>query len=288
VRLIAILLSLWANRHPQHVDRWRQPHWLLRFAAWIETRCTAARLDDGLSCFLLILLPPVLLMAALQWLVGDWLLGLGELVLALWALLFAHGPGQVDERIAQFQHAWRQGQTELARQALAELGEPAAQSTLRLPTAAVAAVLWQSYRTVFSAIFWLLLLGPVGPVLLRVAVLIGEFAEGRPGARPMLPVARAFVYALDWLPARATALSFGLAGSFVPAVHGWQAAREEPGAGVRPLVVDAGVGALRPEAPEDDPDSVEEMLQEARALVSRAFMIWLAVTALLTIAGWLY
>lgn len=286
MRLIAILLSLWANRYPEQVDRWRRPDGFFRYAAWIDARCAGARLDDGLSCFLAVLLPPVLLMAALQWLAADALLGLGELILGLWALLFAHGPGQVDRRLEEFVDGWRQGRPERAREALAELAAgPLPEDDAALPRAAVEALFWRSYRQLYGGLFWLLLLGPVGPVLLRSAELTREYAARREEPA-MAHFAGAFLHALDWLPARATALAFGLAGSFVHAIEAWRAAREEPDVQPRHIVVHAGLGALSPEEPESE--AVEELVEDARALVSRALLVWLSATAVLTIAGWLY
>ena len=288
MRLIAILLSLWANRYPERIDRWRRPESFYRYTGWVDARFRALRLDDGLSRYLAMLLPPVLLMAVLQWLAHGWLLGLGELVLSLAALLFAHGSGQVDSHLEAFSEAWRQRRPEYARQALAELDE-AAQPTddAALPAAAVDALFWQSYRRVFSAIFWLLLLGPVGPVLMRIAALVHDYAERR--AEPALAqVASAFLFTLDWLPVRATALAFGLAGSFVHAVEGWRAALQTPDEHSRRIVAGSGRAALDADETEMQPDSAVELLADARALVSRSLLVWLAATALMTIAGWLY
>lgn len=286
MRLIAILLSLWANRYPERIDRWRRPEDFHRYADWVWRR---SRLRDGVACLVAIVLPPVLVMGLLQWLIGDWVLGLGELVLGVVVLIWVHGPGRVDDALDAFLVAWRDGHLPRAREAVAAFGGDARADEAQLPTAAAEGLFLQSYRKLFAGIFWFLLLGPAGGVLVQATVLTRDHAarRGEPGLA-LEQAASALLFALDWLPARATALSFGLAGSFVHAVEGWRAAQEEPDAGPQALVVRAGIAALHASDPGSEPGAVEEALRDARDLVWRSLMIWMAVVALLTIAGWIY
>jgi AmpE protein len=290
MRLIAILLALWANRYPQQADRWRSPEPFLRYVDWLCAHLPGRRDSDGVLRLTVVLLPPVILFGLLQDWLGDWLLGIGEIVLGVWALVFLHGSGRVDDQLESFLDAWRQGHLESARAQAADLAGREVESTSdwQLPLAALEGLFWQSYRRLFGGIFWLLILGPVGPVALHLAVLTRDAAVRRTDEEGLAYASSALVHALDWLPARAAALSFGLAGSFVHAVERWRASQEDPDAGLRELVAGVGVGALDLDRPPGDPDAVEDVLRDARDLVGRSVMVWIAVAALLTIAGWLY
>ncbi|NLO80063.1 MAG: regulatory signaling modulator protein AmpE [Xanthomonadaceae bacterium] len=292
MRLIAILLALWANQHPRKVDSWRSPEPFLRYLRWLERSLWERVGDHPWLRLALALLPPVLLFALLQVLLEGWLLGLAEIALGAWALLFLHGPGSPDEQVRDFCADWREGRIDSARSHAAELTDSSTNtaSAASLPLLAAAGLFWQSYRRWLSGIFWLLLLGPVGPVALRLIVLLHEHAQ-RQSDDELADSSNQLLALADWLPARAAALSFALAGSFVHARDAWRKAGDESDQAAR-LVAAAGVGALHIDDAEEpfDPESddVEEFLQDARELVGRSSMIWVAVAALLTIAGWLY
>lgn len=292
MRLIALLIALWANRHPQKVDRWRDPAPFLRYVHWLQSRLPTPSNRDALLRLALALLPPILLFALLQiWLEG-WLFGLAEIALGVWALLFLHGAGRPEEQLQEFGSAWRDGQLGAARGHVAELtgSSAATASEAALPLLAAAGLFWQSYRRLLSGIFWLLLLGPVGPLALRLIVLTHETALLHDEA--LAVHSNRLLAALDWLPARAAALSFALAGSFVHARAAWRKAQQESDEPAR-LVAASGVGALHLDDSSDElfdtaDDEVEDFLQDAQELVGRSLMVWLAAAALLTIAGWLY
>lgn len=293
MRLIAILLALWANRHPLQVDRWRDPGPFLRYLHWLQARLPAASSRDAQLRLALALLPPILIFALLQAWLEDWLFGLAEIALGVWALLFLHGSGRPDEQLQEFRQAWREGHVGTARGYATDLTGSAVTtaSDPSLPLLAVAGLFWQTYRRLLSGIFWLLLLGPVGPVAVRLLVLTNETAQVR-GDVDITDYSTRLLHLVDWLPARAAALSLALAGSFVPARDAWRKAQQESDDPTR-LVTAAGIGALHiDDLAEElfDPadDDADDLLQDSQELVGRSLMIWIAVAALLTIAGWLY
>lgn len=290
MRLIAILLALWANHHPRSAERWRRPGPFLRYLSWIWNRLPVRADDNGALRLAAGLLPPVLLFWLLQAWFGDWLLGIGEMLLGVWALVFLHGPGRVDDQVEDFLDAWREGRLDSARAVAARLAdrEVVAVSDGQLPMTALEGLFWQSYRRLLGGIFWLLIVGPIGPIALRLAWLARDAAVERGEPDGLASAADKVMHVLDWLPARAAALSFGLAGSFVHAFDGWRNSQEEPDAGLRDLVTAAGLGALDMDQPPSDVEEVEDMLRDGRDLVGRSLMVWVAVAALLTIAGWLY
>jgi membrane protein required for beta-lactamase induction len=288
MRLIAILLALWANHHPHQIDRWRRPEPFLHYLDWVCARIPGRSDRDSLLQLVAALLPPLLLFAVVQVMLDDWLLGIAEIALGVWALLFLHGSGRADDQLDSFIQAWREGHYGTARNQASELAGRTiddATSNGQLPLAAMEGLFWQSYRRVLVGIFWLLIIGPVGPVAVRLVALAHESASARSSS--FAHYSKALLNLIDWLPSRAAALSFALAGSFVRARQAWQDS-QVAGFNARSLVVGTGIGALDADDSPDDADEVEETLREARELVGRSLMVWIAIAALLTIAGWLY
>lgn len=288
MRLIAILLALWANHHPYRIDRWRRPEPFLNYLNWVCARIPERSDRDSLLQLIAALLPPLLLFAVVQVMLDDWLLGIAEIALGVWALLFLHGPGRADDQLDSFTQAWREGHYDTARNQASELagrtvGDDISNS--QLPLVAIEGLFWQSYRRVLVGIFWLLIIGPVGPVAVRLVALTHESASARSSS--FAHYSKALLNLIDWLPARAGALSFALAGSFVRARQAWQDSQDTE-FNARSLIVGTGIGALDADDSPDDADEVEEALREARELVGRSLMVWIAIAALLTIAGWLY
>lgn len=286
MRLIAILLALWANHHPEKVDRWRRPEPFLHYLDWVRARLPEHTDKDGLLQLIAILLPPLLLFTILQIMLDDWLLGIAEIALGAWALMFLHGPGRVDDKLDSFIQAWREGHFGTARSQAAELAgrDIDTFSNVQLPLAAMEGLFWQSYRRLLVGIFWLLIIGPVGPVAVRLAALTHDVASTHDNR--LAQYSKTLLHWIDWLPSRAAALSFALAGSFVQAKEGWQDAIADSNAQI--LVVSAGIGALDFDDSPDDSDEMEEILRDARELIGRSLMVWIGVAAMLTIAGWLY
>ncbi len=288
MRLIAILLSLWLNRYTDRVDAWRNPEPFFRYAARVYARVRPYRPGNGVLPLLVLLGPPLLLAAFLQWLFSGWLLGLVNLLFGVWALLFAHGPGSVDGQLRVFAQAWREGRGDDAQAALAQLLGADAAVADGAPVSLAQVIegfFWQSFRRGFAPLFWFVLLGPVGAILVRLVELARQFALQQEGAESVEQSTAALSFALDWLPARATALAMGLAGSFVHALEGWKDSRQDPDEGARGLVVKAATGALNEPTYVAEPDAVDELLVDARGLISRTLLVWLAVIALLSLAG---
>jgi len=90
-----------------------------------------------------------------------------------------------------------------------------------------------AHRYVFGVLFWYsvlaaLGLGPMGAVLYRSAEFVSRYwsSKGYMGAQPvserLQSAARQAWMWIDWLPARLTALSFAVVGSFEEAIDGWR------------------------------------------------------------------
>lgn len=178
-----------------------------------------------------------------------------------------------------------------------------------------------AHRHVFGVLAWYsvcaaLGLGPAGAVLYRMAQFVTRYwhrpgPDAAPRASALLQRASAQAWtAIDWLPARATALCFAVVGSFEEAIDGWRFyAQRFPndndgvllaatsgainvrlgGAALKPQPGAAGAG-LEADAEVGDSDSTpgrEPELAHLRSVVGlvwRSVVVWMLLLALLTLA----
>jgi len=172
---------------------------------------------------------------------------------------------------------------------------------------AIAHALVAAHRHVFAPIFWYLVLpGPIGPVLYRaVETLAQRWRDPKGGEAYGYFAVRAY-RVLDWLPLRLTAAGFAIVGNFEDAAYCWRGARSRQSAGAwdpqRALVLAAGGGAIgvRIADPELEADWTRSelgfdwsgavadpsALRSAVGLVWRAVVLWLAFFGIVTVSSW--
>jgi len=256
---------------------------------------------DGVGGVVAIVAPLVLVIGVLQWLVGGLLFGLVALALGVIVLLFALGPldivGLVDDYIdaAEADDGERMDWIHGRLTGSEPPGDPREQGR-----SMVAAVLYQGHDNLFATVFWFCLLGPAGAVLYRMV------AEGalRPSpviiARPaLLRAYRHVLGVLGWVPARLIAFGYAMTGSFEEALQRLREgapAAEDLLAANREMLCRTGTSALRQDHATAEADAATggerrsdrpgEAVVQARALTLRAAVFWLAILALLTLAGW--
>lgn len=265
---------------------------------------TAARLPSkwqGSGSALLIVAPVVIAIAAIQWLLWGWLYGLAGLAFGVLVLLFTLGPLDIVGLIDDYIDACTGDDRERAIWYYERVtGEQPPESPRDEGRRMVEAVLYQGHDNLFATVFWFCLLGPSGAVLYRM------IAEGalRPSpalvARPALQRAfRNLVGLLGWIPARLIAFGYAMTGSFEEALHRLREGAppaEDLLAANRNLLRRTGTASLRHDEDDEETEagSGDERrssepgpaVERARALALRTAVFWLAVLALLTLAGW--
>ena len=238
------------------------------------------------------------------------------------ALYFTMGFRQFSHRLTEIQAALAGGDLTAARGELARWkagvddppssGEIAADEIIRQ---SCEHGLQLAHRHVFGVLFWFVLLpGPLGPVLFRLAEYLSRRWNRPPaGALPADGFGqfarRAFAW-IDWLPARLTALGFAIVGDFEGAIYCWRRVTRPPsivGGMPRPdsrtVILAAAGGALGSRALSGaesaryfDDAGLEGgglaepgpgMLVAAIGLVWRALLLWLALLLLISLANWL-
>jgi len=162
--------------------------------------------------------------------------------------------------------------------------------------ATVEAVLKQGNTLVMAPVFWFLVLGPFGAMLQRLVSVLDKAWGHRNAHYAEFGWAAARLDDLvTWVPARVTALSYAMMGSFEDALHCW---RRHAGMwsdlGSGPLLV-SGLGALHltncDETNDDDPYGIQPLspsalptsgdVRRALALVWRVMLMWVTVGVLM-------
>lgn len=238
---------------------------------------------------------PVLLCTLLQWSFSGWALGLLAFVFAVCVLWFCWGPRDLSRDIDAVLKAPDSERRRLAAQDLRPDGDEAS-----LPFEA-AALVDASFRSAlqrwFGVLFWFLLLGPVGALAYRLVQLLGhspalaavQTADGRALAGRMAAL-------LDWIPAHLMALALAVASDFDAVVRAWRSYHECRSQGYFTLdlgflsaIARAGVDAdvVAGDGYTEDVDDPLVELGDARALMVRVLIVWLAVAALFVLGRWI-
>lgn len=297
--------------------------------AWalsVNRNFDAGKPHHGWVAWALAVLVPALAALAVHWLL---LTAVGWPLAMLWnvAVLYVTlGFRQFSHHFTAIRDALEEADEDRARTVLAqwqqvEVGElPRSEIVRHVVEYSVIA----AHRHVFGVLAWFSILaalglGPTGAVLYRLAEFVSRHWSARsavlsahPPSQALQRAARQAWTVIDWLPARLTALSFAVVGSFEEAIEGWRFHVQHFPNDNDGVVLAATAGAinvrlggnvLRPRAEEaavpqvfdgglDEGDGGSTMgrmpevghLRSVVGLVWRSVVVWMLLLALLTLA----
>ena len=288
--LIAVVLALVLGHVAPGLVGMRSYDWFIGWLHWLGRLFGGQTAWQGRFGLLLGIGLPVVLIAAVQLLLGDRFYGLPLFAFALAALVYTWGPRDLDLDVDSVIAA-RDGEARRAAAAalFPEGGEPLIEGP-SLVEAVFRCALWRW----FGVLFWFLLLGPAGAVLYR---LVSLSAQGE-GQRVLPPAqsdaARLFVGLLNWPVAHLMTFGLALAANFDGVLAAWRDWHANGGlrldtgflgAAARASVVCelAEEDAYAIDGPAQAPALLE--LRDAMSLVWRVLLLWLAVLAIFVVAG---
>ncbi len=288
--LIAVVLALVLGHVAPGLGSVRRYGWFIGWLHWLGRLFAGQTAWQGRFGLLLAVGLPVLVIGAVQWLLGDHFYGLPLFVFALAALIYTWGPRDLDLDVNAVVEARDAGERRAAAAALfPEGGEPVIEGP-SLVEAVFRCALWRW----FGVLFWFLLLGPAGAVLYR---LVSLSAQGE--ARRLLPSAQSeaatlFIGILNWPVAHLMTFGLALAANFDGVLGAWRDWHAHGGirldvgflgAAARASVVCelAEEDAYAIDGPAQAPALLE--LRDAMSLVWRVLLLWLAVLAIFVVAG---
>ncbi|GAB3022971.1 membrane protein [Oleiagrimonas citrea] len=296
IRLLVVLVVILLIHLLPHMPKYRRHGW---FHRWTDHHAGS----DGAAFVAWTLLPPLILCAVVSFVLSQI-----PLMTALWGLFagcvlaYSLGPRDLERDIDAVLKAGDRESREAAAQALRATDDRAP-----LPFSApclVEATVWAGLRRRFSVIFWFLLLGPTGALGYRLARLLlidhapDEDADqdddtSSPARRRA--AARRLGELLDWPAAHLMVLAMALVSDFDAVTKAWRAWHADAGNAARNFdpgflgavaraSVDADVQAG--DAGTEDTSDVLVELGDARRLLRRVLVVWLAVAALIVLGGW--
>ncbi|WP_293001174.1 regulatory signaling modulator protein AmpE [Nevskia sp.] len=232
-------------------------------------------------------------LAGLVALIGSSLSGgLTQLVYATAALFVCLGPRDLADDVQRLRAARAAGDAATVARLTRSLQRgPAPDADHR---SLLGALFIQSHERRFGACLWFIVGGPAGAVLYRIASRLSALVE-TPSAQRSAALLHNL---LAWLPARLTALLFGLAGSMDDALDALKRVQREAQTagsdGWQPrtwsLLAEAANASLDWEdAPGSGPmiaSSLDATLAEVLRMETRATLILLALVALFTAGVW--
>lgn len=291
--LIAVVLALVLGHVVPSLLAVRRYDWFIGWLHWLGRVLGGQSAWQGRFGLLLAAGLPVLIVAAVQWLLDERFYGLPLFFFALVVLVYTWGPRDLDLDVDAVIEA-RDGEARRAAAAalFPEGGEPLLEGP-SLVEAVFRCALWRW----FGVLFWFLLLGPAGALLYRLVSLSaqGEAQKSLPPAQGA--AARLFVAILNWPVAHLMTFGLALAANFDGVLAAWRDWHAHGGlrldsgflgAAARASVVCelAEEDAYAIDGPAQAPALLE--LRDAMSLVWRVMLLWLGVLAIFVVAGFVH
>lgn len=293
--LVAVIAALVLGHvAPATVASLRRFSWFSHWLEWLGAQSAQRGLLAGRYGIALALLPPVLLVLAVQLALKAPWFGLPGLLFGLLVLIYAWGPRDLDVDVEAVLDAL---DPQSRRERLLRLAPEPGVEVVEGPSAAEA-VVRSGLRRWFGVLFWFLLLGPAGALLYRLSER-AVVAQGMPALGFEAQAgARRWLQWMEWPVAQLMTLTLALAGNFDVVFRAWRGAggdRWTPDAAFLGAAARAAVsGELAEELADDLRDGLVPVLadlaelRDAMSLVWRMLLLWLALLALLIIAGWVH
>ncbi len=285
--LLAVLLVVAAAHAAPDLARLRDFSWLKQWSArWNGSHGA----PSPLWLPLIVLVACALVQAALQ----HALFGLPALALGVLVLFYSWGPRDLGADIEAVLKAPDSDRRHAAAQGLRPV--PAAEPLAFQSAPLVEATFASALSRWFGVLFWFVVLGPAGALAYRVVQLLARHPSfaAELDAAPRARLER-LALILDWAPSHLMALTLALATEFDAVIKTWRDYHAAHGQGYFTLDlgflgalaragIDADVIAGDGYATDVDDPLVE--LADAHTVLRRILYVWIALVALVVVAGW--
>jgi membrane protein required for beta-lactamase induction len=290
--LTIIVICLIAERFLLEHAHLRSNRWFVGYCQWHLQQNLPDWMQTGLVGLLLLLLPPLLVVALLHQLLIDSLFGLPGTLFSIAILLYTLGPHDLDTQINQYISTAEESDAaarDIARRIIED--EPPTSEPARSQAVSEAA-LQQANCRIVAVLFWFVLLGPLGAMLYRLTTWLPDTDHAAQDVDFKLN-SRQLIIILDWIPARITAFCYAIAGSFEDALYGWRSYQEtrisEFSDSNTGILICTGSGAMRLSTLLNEADNGAHLYtylpKAAMALIWRSLIVLLVILTFLTLTG---
>lgn len=273
----------------------RRYGWFGGWLRWLNAQFPEGSVWRGSYGIALALVLPLLVVGLFQLALDQPLWGFVGLLFDIAILFYCWGPRDLDLDVAAILDA---ADAAARRSAASRLYPPGAPPQLDGASLA-GAVFRNALRRWFGVLFWFCLLGPFGAVMYRLSVLAVE-REDTQLAHDTASGATAWLAILEWPAVQLMTLALALVGNFDSVMAAW---REDGAFGLHGNLLDSAARAsVRSEIAEEVGDYADSGIPASTALIEvfgelpelhdamnlawRVLVLWLAVIALLVVAGW--
>lgn len=279
--LIGILIALGLERLLGQLPGWGRPVLFVAAMQGLRKVVPAAVWQSPVLPLLVVAIPA----ATVGWGLDQVESPIGALALSAAVLLLCLGPRDLAEEIHDLLRARSDG--DVARTAQLERALQRGPNPGSSHRSLAGALFIQSHEKLFGTLLWFFAAGPAGAVAYRLASRLPRYLAETVPDTAALRAADTLHGLLAFLPARATALVYGLAGSLDDALQAWRHLRHEAELdwrmetwAVLAEVPTASLGTEEPDGSPVVPASLEAMLTEVLNMQWRALLIMLAGFAL--------
>ncbi len=287
--LISILISLAIESYWDQIDKLRRYDWFETYCNWMMTRLEGQPLYESPVGVVMVLAPLVFAVWLVDAMLGG-VLSLFSFLFGIVVLLFCFGPRTLSRDVQAYYDAAETGDHERAKQYAFEiLGRPVDEQPQQLAESVKHAILVHANDRLIAIMFWFALLGPVGAVMFRASTLLKDETVLVPDK--FTHSVHDLFWVMNWIPARLCIIGYALAGNFIDTVSYWRSINDFWSRDSDDLLVTSGNGALRQDVridmAEGESDLFIHSVAHAMSLVKRTVIVFLALLAIMTLAGWL-
>ena len=272
------------------------------WARWVIRNLDTGKPHHSWLAWWIAVVLPAALVFGVHWLL-VW--SLGWIAAAVWSIGILYstlGFRQFSYHFTTIRDALLAGDEEVARKELAQWMrmDVSALPRSQIVRHVIEHSVLNAHRHVFGVFAWYSLLaamglGPAGAVLYRIAEYVYRYANRplRPESAPLSDALKRTAsqawYAMDWIPARITAIGFAFVGSFEEAIDGWRQREAQFPGDSNGVVLAATAGALNVKLGDADSPGTGATPQPSHlravvGLVWRTVVMWMVFLALLSLA----
>jgi adenosylcobinamide-phosphate synthase len=205
------------------------------WARWVSRNFDAGKPQHGWVAWVLAVVAPAVLAMAIHWALMAWVGWPAAMAWSAMVLYVTLGFRQFSHHFTNIRDALEAGDETTARTLLAQWQRVDASELPRseIVRHVIEYSVLAAHRHVFGvlacfSVLAALGLGPAGAVLYRMAEFVGRYwrhrsrTQAQPASEALQSAAAGAWRAVDWLPARLTAIAFAVVGSFEEAIDCWR------------------------------------------------------------------